>query len=180
MFESDPAEASEYFRRYFAWWMVPALLIYSGTAWLLWRRVRPVYLSRRSAWVAVVLILVTLFAFRRSRTSAAACFRPPSPPKRSRSAWSLPCLADDGRLPAIPEQLSGMQELLDQNNSCRRSAISSMPTAARRPSSLVIGESTNRQQHEPLRLSAPDDAAAGRIARRTHRLQQRDRSASVH
>ena len=39
------------------------LLIYSGTAWLLWRRVRPVYLSRRSAWVAVVLILVTLFAF---------------------------------------------------------------------------------------------------------------------
>ena len=24
MFESNPAEASEYFRQYFAWWMVPA------------------------------------------------------------------------------------------------------------------------------------------------------------
>ena len=32
MFESDPAEASEYFGQYFAWWMVPTLLIYSGTA----------------------------------------------------------------------------------------------------------------------------------------------------
>ena len=50
LFESNPAEAEEYFAQYFVWWMVPAFLIYSVGAWWLWRRIRPLATGRGQAW----------------------------------------------------------------------------------------------------------------------------------
>ena len=49
MFESNTAEASEYFSQYFNPWMTLGLVLYSLVAILLWRRLRPVYLPRFSA-----------------------------------------------------------------------------------------------------------------------------------
>lgn len=41
VFESNPAEASEYLGQYFVWWMIPAALVYSAVAVWLWRGIRP-------------------------------------------------------------------------------------------------------------------------------------------
>ena len=57
MFESNVAESREYLVQYFAWWMLPAFLAYGLGGWLLWRKVRPVYLSRPGAWLAAALAL---------------------------------------------------------------------------------------------------------------------------
>jgi heptose-I-phosphate ethanolaminephosphotransferase len=42
IFESNWAESSEFLHSYFAWWMPPALAIYTLIPWLLWRRLQPV------------------------------------------------------------------------------------------------------------------------------------------
>src|SRR5690606_40675256 len=57
LFESNVSEGSEYLAQYFAWWMVPAFLAYGLGAWLLWRKVRPVYLSRPVALLAAAFFL---------------------------------------------------------------------------------------------------------------------------
>ena len=56
IFESNWAESSEYLQSYFAWWMVPALAIYTLLPWLIWRRLRPVSLPT-SARVSLALLL---------------------------------------------------------------------------------------------------------------------------
>jgi heptose-I-phosphate ethanolaminephosphotransferase len=42
IFESNWAESSEFLHSYFAWWMVPALAIYTLIPWLIWRRLQPI------------------------------------------------------------------------------------------------------------------------------------------
>jgi heptose-I-phosphate ethanolaminephosphotransferase len=147
MFESNPAEASEYFAQYFAWWMVPALLIYSTVAWLLWRRVRPVHLSRRAAWISVLLIAFSLLAFpqiknlRRGALSAALA----AETIQTRMEPAVPWQMVVGYL-QYQEQLAGMQELLDKNKKLPPIENLVDPNNGQ-PTSfvLVIGESTNRQ-----------------------------------
>jgi len=147
MFESNPAEASEYFAQYFAWWMVPALLIYSTVAWLLWRRVRPVHLSRRAAWISVLLIAFSLLAFpqiknlRRGALSAALA----AETIQTRMEPAVPWQMVVGYL-QYQEQLAGMQELLDKNKKLPPIENLVDPNSGQ-PTSfvLVIGESTNRQ-----------------------------------
>lgn len=42
IFESNWAESSEFLHSYFAWWMLPALAVYTLIPWLIWRRLQPV------------------------------------------------------------------------------------------------------------------------------------------
>ena len=42
IFESNWAESSEYLHSYFAWWMVPALAVYTLIPWMIWRRLQPI------------------------------------------------------------------------------------------------------------------------------------------
>jgi heptose-I-phosphate ethanolaminephosphotransferase len=42
IFESNWAESSEFLRSYFAWWMLPALAVYTLIPWLIWRRLQPI------------------------------------------------------------------------------------------------------------------------------------------
>lgn len=60
LFESNWAESSEYLESYFAWWMMPALLLYSLLPWLIWRRLGQLQLAvgARLVLVAGVLLLV--------------------------------------------------------------------------------------------------------------------------
>jgi heptose-I-phosphate ethanolaminephosphotransferase len=147
MFESNPAEASEYFAQYFAWWMVPALLIYSSVAWLLWRQVRPVHLSRRAVWITVTLIAFSLFAFPQIKNL-----------RRGMLSGAMAAEMIQKRMePAVPwqmvvgyieyqKQLSGMQALLDQNK--KLPPIENLVDSNNDQAAsfvLVIGESTNRQ-----------------------------------
>ena len=63
IFESNTAEAVEYFDQYFSWWMIPALLVYSAGAWLLWRRIQPLTASPARARLLVTLIAALLFVY---------------------------------------------------------------------------------------------------------------------
>jgi heptose-I-phosphate ethanolaminephosphotransferase len=42
IFESNWAESSEFLHSYFAWWMLPALALYTVVPWLIWRRLQPI------------------------------------------------------------------------------------------------------------------------------------------
>ena len=147
IFESNAAEASEYIAQYFVWWMIPAVLIYSAGAYFLWRRIRPLYLSRRVAWALVALIMLVLCAY-------------PNYKQLRHMEFSTAVAAEiiEKRMePAVPwqiifgytqyrRQLAGMQELLDQNN--RIPPLNKLKDAnAGLPATLVlvIGESTNKQ-----------------------------------
>lgn len=60
VFESNPAEAGEYVGNYFAWWMIPALLAYTMGALWLWRRLRPLTVPRRAAWLLSLAIVILI------------------------------------------------------------------------------------------------------------------------
>jgi heptose-I-phosphate ethanolaminephosphotransferase len=147
MFESNPAEAREYFSQYFVWWMVPALAIYSAIAWLLWRQIRPIHLSRRAAWIAVALIAIALFAYPQikniNRGVLSSAMAAETIQKRMEPAVPWQMLVGYMQ---YQEQLAGMQVLLDQNK--KLPPIMNLVEAnAEQPKTLVlvIGESTNRQ-----------------------------------
>lgn len=91
MFESNTAEASEYFSQYFNPWMTLGLVLYSLVAILLWRRLRPVYLPRFSALpVAVLLIVATIgYPFYKQLVSQGRPFDEAL--TRSRRAWNRRC-----------------------------------------------------------------------------------------
>ncbi|SFB62175.1 phosphoethanolamine transferase CptA [Azotobacter beijerinckii] len=56
MFESNVSEATEYLGHYFSWSIVFAAVAYGLGGWLLWRKVRPVYLPRQMTLVACLLL----------------------------------------------------------------------------------------------------------------------------
>ncbi|MWV11212.1 phosphoethanolamine transferase CptA [Pseudomonas sp. R-28-1W-6] len=147
LFESNVSEGSEYLAQYFAWWMVPAFLAYGLGAWLLWRRVRPVYLTRPVALLASLAMLFASVGY---------------PAIRQFSKHDNPLTAlenfEERIEPATPwqlvvgyrqyrAQLANMQALLE--GSRQIAPLRNLQDAhAGQPATLVlvIGESTNRQR----------------------------------
>lgn len=147
LFESNVSEGSEYLAQYFAWWMVPVFLAYGLGAWLLWRKIRPVYLPRRAAVLASVVLFAISFGYPALRQymkqdnlhSAvehfAARLEPATP-------WQLLVGYQQYR-----NQLANMQALLD--GAAKVPPLTALQDAhAGQPATLVlvIGESTNRQR----------------------------------
>ena len=147
MFESNVAESSEYFAQYFAWWMVPVYLVYSLGAWLLWKRVRPLRLSRKQALVFSLAVFVGVLVY------------PLAKQIQKRPTLQQALEKFEARVePAVPwqllvgyrkyrEQLSDMQLLLADN--AKLAPLQNMlDKHADMPSTLVLvlGESTNRQR----------------------------------
>jgi len=147
MFESNTAEAGEYFAQYFVWWMLPALLVYTVGAYCLWRKVRPLHFSRKAGGVLVVVILLFLFVYPLQKLA-------------QRGQLALPQIAETlvKRMePAVPwqivfgysqyqTQLAAMEDLLDKNSKIPplqnlKDANAGLPATL----VLVIGESTTRQ-----------------------------------
>lgn len=148
IFESNPAESSEFIANYFVWWMIPALLVYSAGAWWLWHRVRPLVMPARKARLLSLLILFLVawpgtykLFYKADRKLTPATFTlglanslQPAVP------WQLLVGYVDYRL-----QLAEMQALLEQNQ--RIPPIADLADKnAGQPQTLVlvIGESTNR------------------------------------
>jgi heptose-I-phosphate ethanolaminephosphotransferase len=157
MFESNPNEASEYFAQYFVWWMIPAAIAYSAVAYFLWRRLRPLPMSRVTASALSALILFVLFVWPVKER----LFNPQSPIDaslekiRNRMEPAVPWQMIVGYL-HYREQLANMQELLDQNE--KIPPLRNLTDAnADQPSTLVlvIGESTNRQHMSLYGYSRP-------------------------
>jgi len=147
LFDSNPAEASEYIGNYFVWWMVPALLAYSAGAWWLWRRLRPLAMPRRAAWslALAILALVSLPGTYRILYKS-----------RGLDANTFARALANSLEPAVPwqfavgyfkygQQLEKMQDLLERNR--RLPPVAHLADAqAGQPATLVlvIGESTSR------------------------------------
>ncbi|MPS49684.1 phosphoethanolamine transferase CptA [Methylobacillus sp.] len=148
IFESNPAESSEFIAQYFVWWMIPVLLLHSGLAYWLWRRLGPLQVSARAAWAATAGILVLLFV----------------QPMFKQLVLNNVSLDDaveklQARMePAVPwqivigyihyrKQLANMETLLEQNS--RIPPLSNLQDANAGQAAtlvLVLGESTNRQR----------------------------------
>ncbi|GAB3376109.1 phosphoethanolamine transferase CptA [Azotobacter armeniacus] len=156
MFESNMNEASEYLGHYFSWSIVLAVVAYGLGGWLLWRKVRPVYLPRRAALVVSLLLFTTSVGyqgvrqfFRHEKFQAAV----DGFEKRIEAAspWQLVVgyrqylrqLANMEGLLASREQIPPLKNLVDAH--------------AGQPSTLVlvIGESTNRQRLSLYGYSRP-------------------------
>lgn len=147
MFESNPAESSEYIAQYFKWWMLPVFAGHTLVAWWLWRRIEAPTLSPRAALAGSLFILTFLFAFPIFKESVI-----------KQESWPEVVDKLQRRLePAEPwqmvvgylqyrKQLASMQALLDQNK--KLPPIADLHDRdADLPATLVlvIGESTNRQ-----------------------------------
>jgi len=147
MFESNVAEAGEYMTQYFAWWMVPAFLAHSAFSWLLWTRLRPVYLSRGKALVAATALLFAVVAYplikQTQRTgSFAAGFEKFETRIEPAVPWQM-AVAYHRYL----DTLAGMQDMLESASKIPplhnlKDAMANTPATL----VLVIGESTNRQR----------------------------------
>lgn len=147
LFESNVSEGTEYLAQYFAWWMLPAFFAYGLGAWLLWRRLRPVYLPRPVAALAAAFVVFASLGY---------------PALRQFSKYDDPAMAlekFEARIePAAPwqlvvgyrqyrAQLANMQALLEGRQ--RIAPLTDLRDAhAGQPATLVlvIGESTNRQR----------------------------------
>jgi heptose-I-phosphate ethanolaminephosphotransferase len=146
MFESNNAESAEYISQYLAWWMPLAFIGYGLGAWLLWKKIRPVYLPRRTAIIASVLIAAATVGY-----PARYIVKTPDFVKgiskfeerlSSVSPWQLMVGYHQYR-----HQLGNMEELLSLN--AKLPPLKNLVDAnAAEPSTLVlvIGESTNRQR----------------------------------
>jgi heptose-I-phosphate ethanolaminephosphotransferase len=146
MFESNNSEASEYVAQYLQWWMPLAFLAYGVGAWLLWRKIRPVFLPRRSALIASLLIFVVTLGyparFMFINSDFAAGLNDFEARLSAVTPWQLAVGYHQYRL-----QLGNMQELLAAN--ARLAPLQNLTDAhAGLPSTLVLvlGESTNRQR----------------------------------
>ena len=149
MFESNPAESSEYLAQYFKLWMALAYVAYSVGGWWLWTRVRPCAASKTSVLAISVLILSVLFVYPIARMIT-----------KSNTPVSINDVIEmlEVRMePATPwqlvfgytqyrKQLDAMQALLEQNKKLPPLG-NLVDRNAKQPATvvLVIGESTNRQ-----------------------------------
>ena len=146
IFESNPAEASEYIEQYLAWWMLPSLLAYSLGAFGLWRVIRPLEMSPVGRQATIALIVATLFLQPAIKMAQ----------KRSFDSQNYAEALVNRLEPAVPwqlligfsryrEQLANIRSLQEHRESIP--PIANMVDArAGKPTTLVlvIGESTNR------------------------------------
>ena len=145
VFESNPAEASEYVGQYFVWWMIPAAMAYSAIAFWLWRGIRPLEMKPAGRWAMLTLI-------------AAALLLPPAIKVGRKYNFNPDALVNayaNRMEPAVPwqfvigysryqDQLSHMQALLSQNERIPPIAdLVDSHAGEPRTLVLVIGESTN-------------------------------------
>lgn len=147
MFESNLAESSEYLVQYFAWWMPLAFFAYGLGGWLLWRKVRPVYLARPAGLLAAALALFVSLGYPALRQFSKndtwqAGLDDFAQRIEAATPWQLLVGYKNYR-----QQLSNMQALLAENASIPPLG-NLRDTQAGQPATLVlvIGESTNRQR----------------------------------
>ncbi|WP_347253438.1 phosphoethanolamine transferase CptA [Leminorella grimontii] len=147
MFESNPAEAGEYFKQYFRWPIVVALLAYTAVAVYLWNQLEPIYLSPGWRIGVSLLILYVLFGeklrrslrarwpWRRIMARLMERMEPAAP-------WQLVIAYCQYRaqLANLQQQLDGnsaiapLEDLQDKNGDTPRTVV------------LVLGESTQRNR----------------------------------
>ncbi|WP_409288746.1 phosphoethanolamine transferase CptA [Pseudomonas sp. KCJK8927] len=147
MFESNTAEASEYFSQYFSIWLGLALLLYTAVAVLLWKRIRPVSLPLRSRVPVVVLLLAAnlVYPFYKQMVNQQRNFADAMEKVEQRMEPAVPWQLLVGYR-QYRQQLDNMQALLARNASLPplKNLHDSSGTEPR-TLVLVLGESTTRE-----------------------------------
>lgn len=164
MFESNVTEASEYLGHYFSWSIVLAVVVYGLGGWLLWRKVRPVYLPRRAALAASLLLFTTSVGYQGVRQffkheEFQAALEDFEKRIEAASPWQLMIgyrhylqqLSNMESMLASREQIPPLKNLVDAH--------------AGKPATLVlvIGESTNRQRLSLYGYSRPTTPNLGKL-----------------
>ncbi|WP_435606070.1 phosphoethanolamine transferase CptA [Pseudomonas knackmussii] len=147
MFESNTAEAGEYFSQYFSIWLCLALLVYTAVAVLLWRRVRPVRLPLLARVpVAVLLVAMNLvYPFYKQMVTQQRSFAEALEKVQQRMEPAVPWQLVVGYA-QYRQQLDNMQKLLEQNASLPPlQNLKDASGEAPRTLVLVLGESTTRE-----------------------------------
>ncbi|CDF86033.1 Phosphoethanolamine transferase CptA [Pseudomonas knackmussii B13] len=147
MFESNTAEAGEYFSQYFSIWLCLALLVYTAVAVLLWRRVRPVRLPLLARVpVAVLLVAMNLvYPFYKQMVTQERSFAEALEKVQQRMEPAVPWQLVVGYA-QYRQQLDNMQKLLEQNASLPPlQNLKDASGEAPRTLVLVLGESTTRE-----------------------------------
>ncbi|TFF42787.1 phosphoethanolamine transferase CptA [Pseudomonas sp. RIT623] len=147
MFESNTAEAGEYFSQYFSVWLGLALLLYSLVAVLLWKRIRPVNLPLYSRLPVAFLLLaaILVYPFYKQMVSQQRSFADAQERVEQRMAVAVPWQLLVGYR-QYRQQLDNMQALLDQNAALPPlQNLKDSSGDAPRTLVLVLGESTTRE-----------------------------------
>lgn len=147
MFESNTAEAGEYFSQYFSIALMLGLLAYTAGAVLLWTRIRPVTLPLHSRVPAVVLVLVVnlVLPFYKQLVTQQRTFADAAEKVQQRMEPAVPWQLVVGYRQYL-QQLNNMQNLLAQNAALP--PLQNLKDAsgdAPRTLVLVLGESTTRE-----------------------------------
>ena len=147
MFESNSAEAGEYLSQYFSWSLVLALAAYSVGGYLLWRKVRPVYIA--NGWAArivsaMIFILVMGYPYVDRMMGEQESFSVASEKVFNRMEPAAPWQMVVGYY-QYKKQLSDMESLLKENRELPPLA-NFKDSSGDKPRTLVlvIGESTSR------------------------------------
>ena len=147
MFESNTAEASEYFSQYFSVTLCLALLLYTVVAVLLWRRIRPVTLPLRTRLPLVVALLaaILVYPFYKQMVTQERSFADAREKVEQRMEPAVPWQLVVGYR-QYRQQLDNMQELLDQNAALPPlQGLKDSNGDTPRTLVLVLGESTTRE-----------------------------------
>ncbi|MFV3328468.1 phosphoethanolamine transferase CptA [Pseudomonas sp. NY15372] len=147
MFESNTAEAGEYFSQYFSVGLCLALALYTVVAVLLWKRVRPVTLPLRSRAPLVILLLAAnlVYPFYKQMVTQQRNFADALEKVQLRMEPAVPWQLLVG-YQQYRQQLDNMQKLLEQNASLPPlQGLKDSSGDAPRTLVLVLGESTTRE-----------------------------------
>lgn len=147
MFESNSAEAGEYFSQYFSVGLCLALVLYTVVAVLLWKRLRPVTLSVRSRVPVVILLLAAnlVYPFYKQLVTQQRSFADAVEKVQLRMEPAVPWQLVVG-YQQYRQQLDNMQKLLEQNASLPPlQHLEDNSGDAPRTLVLVLGESTTRE-----------------------------------
>lgn len=147
MFESNTAEAGEYFSQYFDIWLCLALLLYSLVALVLYKRLRPVALPLYSRVPVVILLLaaILVYPFYKQMVSQQRTFADAQEKVEQRMAAAVPWQLVVGYR-QYRQQLDNMQTLLNQNAALPPlQNLKDSSGDAPRTLVLVLGESTTRE-----------------------------------
>ncbi|WP_252091379.1 phosphoethanolamine transferase CptA [Pseudomonas sp. MWU13-3659] len=147
MFESNTAEASEYFSQYFSVTLCLALLLYTAVAVWLWRRIRPVTLPLHTRLPLVVALLAALlvYPFYKQMVTQERSFADAREKVEQRMEPAVPWQLVVGYR-QYRQQLDNMQELLDQNAALPPlQGLKDSNGDTPRTLVLVLGESTTRE-----------------------------------
>ncbi|WP_448679333.1 phosphoethanolamine transferase CptA [Pseudomonas nicosulfuronedens] len=147
MFESNTAEAGEYFSQYFSLWLCVALLAYTVVAVVLWKRIRPINMPTYARVpLAVLLVVLNLFyPFYKQMVTQERTFAQALEKVQSRMEPAVPWQLVVGYA-QYRQQLDNMQKLLQQNASLPP-LQNLQDSSGNEPRTLVLvlGESTTRQ-----------------------------------